>query len=456
MNERALKAQLVVDQVPHPTERGNSFPSQALYGTKLSYLMPLAMLAIDWVFAVSAIATTCCSCLHLLVKKVFVSECVDGYTGPSGSMLGPTVIAFVAFAFLAFAANVVFLFQSRSRRRSALVQGIFSNWQPLFFFIVTLEKLFLWVIVIAIVSGMKFEGDRKCLQSLSLQNDDQIDVPSFIWNFTILLTGLSVLSCDLDANFKLSWRRYAYGNLTLCLLLDAIGSYLWGNMMASRVFFDVGSFTIFLGNQITSCVTSQVLMALHFLYVSSRSRHGRAWAYAPLRFELDESGRASLSKLSMPLMTQTPGKGHEMASATAPFSVSKTACDDLHYPHVAHLSVVSRIRRRWLHFQKRQQARCHVFEIPCAAVNEANTSSDIWVTMARPAFNLRILRPLSKISDSHPKLYVVCGVFFVAIPSFVCSFLEIPDRGSLSLILFIAIIILFRDCLHFCQANAIT
>ena len=47
-----------------------------------------------------------------------------------------------------------------------------------------------------------------------------------------------------------------------------------------------GPFRFLLANQITSCITSQVVVLLHLLYVSCRSRGGRGWAYASLRFVL--------------------------------------------------------------------------------------------------------------------------------------------------------------------------
>ncbi len=67
----------------------------------------------------------------------------------------------------------------------------------------------------------------------------------------------------------------AYGVLVLVLILDAIGSVVWGNPLAGDASFSVTkSFSILLDNQLTSSIASQAVLALHFVYVSCRLGRG--------------------------------------------------------------------------------------------------------------------------------------------------------------------------------------
>jgi hypothetical protein len=64
---------------------------------------------------------------------------------------------------------------------------------------------------------------------------------------------------------------------------------MWGNAHASGISMSLGTFEFFLETHITSCILSQFVMTLRFAFVSCRSPSGRAWSFAPLRFELQDS-----------------------------------------------------------------------------------------------------------------------------------------------------------------------
>jgi hypothetical protein len=100
--------------------------------------------------------------------------------------------------------------------------------------------------------------------------------------------------------------------------LDVIGSVVWGNPLASDASLSVtANFSIFLDKQLYSCIASQVVLALHFVYVACQSCRGRGWAYASLRFELDECGK-SLLMSTVPTMTSCLKDSGTTASAATP------------------------------------------------------------------------------------------------------------------------------------------
>lgn len=162
--------------------------------------------------------------------------------------------------------------------------AICSKWQPVYFIVVSLYRLIARCVVIPLHVSTGSSRAGPC--DLSLEYQNQIHAAMVIWNFVILLTGVSAICSDLDADFTPALRRCAYCLVALYSLVDAVGSYIWCNV-ASQVQLAVGSLQFFLDVQITSSATSQAVIALHFLYVSCRSRRGRGWAYASLRFEVD-------------------------------------------------------------------------------------------------------------------------------------------------------------------------
>jgi hypothetical protein len=81
------------------------------------------------------------------------------------------------------------------------------------------------------------------------------------------------------------------------------------------------------------------------------------------------------------------------------------------------------LRQRWLQFRQRQVSRCRVFVVPCVAMLDAGGGGKAVFALARPALDLRWLRPLQRLADTHPRLYVGFGLFFLGLPSFAYSIL---------------------------------
>jgi hypothetical protein len=262
-----------------------------------------------------------------------------------------------------------------------------------------------------------------------------------MWSCAVLMAALSAMCCDREAQLPPALRRCAYGVLALVLLLDAIGSVVWGNPLASDASFSVTeSFSVLLDNQLTSSIASQVVIALHFVYVSCRSGRGRGWAYASLRFELDECGKSML--MSTPMVATMTGSGMESgaaASAATPMLASDaSARAELQHAGAARWKALSRLRQRWLQFQQRQVSRCRVFVVPCVAMRGAGGGGEAVFALGRPAFDSILLVPLQRLADAHPRLYIGFMFFFLAVPSIVFAIVfsvQSQARGISTLVL---------------------
>jgi hypothetical protein len=214
-------------------------------------------------------------------------------------------------------------------------------------------------------------------------------------------------------------RRCTHFVLAIFLLVDLVGSFLWGNAIASQISFSLGIFNMFLDNQITSCIMSQAVIALHFLFVSCRSRRGRGWAYASLRFELDECGQAFLLKQR----TEKYAKHHQMrASFVEPILDKEESYASCQNVRRAKLSCFFHLRQRWLLFQQQNSSRCRMFVIPCVCIDEAGASSGSFA-ISRRAFHLAFLKPLQQLADAHPQYYFRFFFCFLAIPNSACLLL---------------------------------
>jgi hypothetical protein len=374
--------------------------------------MPLT-LPFRAVFAVFAVALSCCACLLALLKSVLRAEC----PAPGGSSHRPVVAVCVVAAALCLVASAAHLVKSRAWTHAA---ALCSKWQPVYFVIVSVQRLVLTAIVAyAVVTG----SGRAGFCSLESKYENAVHAVSLMWSCAVLMAALSTMCGDREAQLPPALRRCAYGVVALVLLLDAIGSVVWGNPLASDVSFSVTqSFSVLLDNQLTSSIASQVVLALHFLYVSCRSGRGCGWAYASLRFELDERGKSML--LSMPMVAIMTGSGMESgasASAATPMLASDaSARSELQPAGAARWKVLSRLRQRWLQFQQRQVSRCRVFVVPCVVMRGAGGGGEAMFGLERPAFDLRWLRPLQRLADAHPRLYIGFMFFFLAVPSIVC------------------------------------
>jgi hypothetical protein len=238
----------------------------------------------------------------------------------------------------------------------------------------------------------------------------------------------------MNAEASPALRRCAYGLLALILLMDAIGSMVWGNLLADQVSIFIANFSFLIDSQLTSSIASQVVIAFHFLYVSCRSRDGCGWAYASLRFELDERGKLLKTQALLPIATS----GNESGSAecdAAPALGSDQTAPQTPQRNAAAANVFSTIRRRWQLFRQRQVSRCEVFVIPCTAACDDAGGGQAAFALMRPAINLRYLRPLQRLSDTHPKLYLGIAFLSFAVPAIVFTMaLSGEARGVANLV----------------------
>jgi hypothetical protein len=177
--------------------------------------------------------------------------------------------------------------------------------------------------------------------------------------------------------------------------------------------------------------------------VSCRSRHGRGWAYASLRFELDERGR-SMSLERWPTATKcSTDSGAGACAATAELGSGAPAAAPLQRAEAGRASVLRGVRDWWRELQRRQVSRCRVFVIPCVRVGDGGGGGEGDVVLARPAFGLRWLAPLQRLADAHPRIFGGCSFVFFAVPSFlVRAFLRGQAKGILYLVLNIVILMM--------------
>jgi hypothetical protein len=170
------------------------------------------------------------------------------------------------------------------------------------------------------------------------------------------------------------------------------------------------------------------VLGVYFAYVGWRSRRGRGWYYASLLFELDECGRASLSRRSVARdaqdvkeMVVTSSSASLSSSLSRPQVSAATTegagrRDSLQSEadEVPRSSSFSRARQRLLQYQSQQLSKCRVFVIPCVAVSGGG---GVEFVLARPAFDVRLLRPLQRVADAHPKFYWSSVFLFLFIPA---------------------------------------
>jgi hypothetical protein len=398
---------------------------------QFQYCISISLMQLfHWAFAASSITATCGACLLTLLKAALHDECVDGSLGRSESNIHPTAVSLTSMVIgaVTVATNLAFLLlKSRSKRGRELIFTICSKWQPAYFLIVSLEKLILLALVIDNV--VRNEHASPC--NFSIRNEIQILAGTYMLNLAILLLGMSVICCDLDDDFTPALKRFAYFLFVACFALDAIGSYTWGNTLASRANLSFVSLKFVLDNQITSCITSQVVIALHFLFVSSRSKTGRAWAYASLRFELALSTGStdiSLAKLSTPLIKSALNE--RSFSGVPALDVSQQ-----NQPK-AKPSMLLRMSQCWLQIQTRRISQCRVFTIPCTTNHVDSASVDLELELERPLFHLNYLHFLSALAQAYPAFYI-CMFAMFGLFSFLCSafFKSQEDAGIATLVL---------------------
>ena len=179
-------------------------------------------------FAVSAITTVCCVSLISLLKSTFRSECILASSAPSGSIVRPVITSCLVATVLMFLVNAAILCKLAAKL-GAHAASIFSKWQPLYFIAVSCERLIMRFIVISNYANNMGSG-RANDCALSIDYTNQIQSTATLWNCAVLLTGVMTMCCDLDSELAPTLRRCAYSLLALCLLIDAVGSYVWGNV----------------------------------------------------------------------------------------------------------------------------------------------------------------------------------------------------------------------------------
>ena len=375
-----------------------------------------AKLSLPCVFASSAIAATCCVCLIAILKSVLGVQCLATCVGNPG----PTAIACLFFASLFLVTSAVHAIKMRVWCKAA---AICSKWQPVFFVFVSVKKITIRAIVtysLSQASSMTSSRSDPCSQF-----QVHIDAIANFWNCAVLLMAVSTMCCDIEAERSPAMRRCMYALLAAILLVDLTASVVWGNPLVSNVEFSIRVANVRLDNVITSCIASQAVIALHFVYVSCRSRRGRGWAYASLRFELDEFGQ-----LLRHTHVRRPQKQQAHSLMTA-MLVSEDMPTQFQTSRAAGSSTISRLYQRLLQFQKRQVARCRVFVIPCVEVHAGDFS------LARPLLDLKCLRPLQRFADAHHRLYWGFFIGFLSLPGVLCSlFLKNgPEKGVSTLVL---------------------
>jgi hypothetical protein len=378
-----------------------------------------------WAFAASAITANCGACLATLLKTFFNADCIDKNVVQTESFRQQSAISFLVCASLTFLTNAAFpLFKSRSKRGWSLIGAICKNWKPVYFFIVSAEKMIFTALNFALVIAARKEQASAC--TIPVADETIILCAAFLFNLTIFCMGVSVICCDLDDDFTPALRRLAYFLFSICFVLDAIGSYIWGNtLFARRVALTVGSFKFILDNQITSCITSQFVIALHFFFVSFRSKNGRAWAYLPLKFVLFETNSPRhmdpLKTLEHSLLPKTevdtPTQKRPSHIAT---SALESLSEDLGSYHALNSGTMKFcLRKHWLRFQRRRMVNCEVFVIPLAA-NQAGCSDGAGLEIDRPLFSLEYLQPLHRLAEAHPSVHIGL-IALLGLSSFVCS-----------------------------------
>jgi hypothetical protein len=385
-----------------------------------------SLLPLRGIFAVSSIAVTCCVCLLTLLKSALLSEC----TASGGGNLRPVLIVCMVATVLSIAASAAYLFKSRAWTQAA---AICSKWQPVYFLFMSVQRLVLRAAVAIAVSA---DGEGPCSEY-----ENAVLAISFMWNCTIIMTAVSTMCCDLDAETSPALRRCAYGLLALVLVVDALGSVVWGNPLATGVSFDFSKVSILLDNHITSCIASQVAIVLHFLYVSCRSRRGRGWAYASLRFILDEVGTsvlmqrlttskastnslknsgATASTTSAPDRPDPPVPQDPLEAQVPPAALLASDLSERQHTEAPLSPLLSRLRHRWLMFQKRHVSQCRLFVVPSVAIRDAGRGGEAEFAITRPAFSWRCLRPLQRLADAHFRVYMSFTFCFLAVPSIAC------------------------------------
>jgi hypothetical protein len=271
-------------------------------------------------------------------------------------------------------------------------------------------------VAVVVVGDATDEGAGYC--GLFLQQHALILATEVFMTVALLLFSLLVICCDYDPDVTPAMRRCAYLACAACFVLDLTCSFLWSLRHQGRI-VSFGPFTFVLANQVTSCIASQVVIMLHLLYVSCRSRRGQSWAYPSLRFELAK--QHNIQELSNPptcppTALQLSGSNGEGLQAQDP--VRSNAFLWLWHRLLSKL-------HSWRHCLQSAHDATQVFSIPCLASGSDLTArlSASSPELARPLFHIRFPSIVLRFAELHGNLYI-CAVCVVAITSLVCYQVE--------------------------------
>jgi hypothetical protein len=163
--------------------------------------MPLT-LPFRVVFVASAATLAGSVSLLTLLKSVLRSEC----SVPGGSNLCPVAIACVVAAALCLVASAAYFGKSQAWVWTQAA-AMCSKWQPVYFVIVSVQRLVLTAIVAyAAVTGSGRAGS--C--SLESEYESAVHAVSLMWSCAVLMAALSAMCGDREAQLSPALRRCAY------------------------------------------------------------------------------------------------------------------------------------------------------------------------------------------------------------------------------------------------------
>ena len=375
-------------------------------------------------YAASAITTTASTCIVAFLKSMLHAACASEDSQQSlSTSQRDAITASLACAAAAVAASAAFLaFKSRAKQGLELAAAICAQWQPACFLLVSVERIVLLAVMVANDAREHHAGS--C--GFALPQLGQVLATELLMAAALLLFSLCAICCDHDPDFTPAMRRGAYSAAVACLLLDLICSFVWGSIGAKtdQDKFSFGPFRFAVANQITSCIASQVTVLLHLLYVSCRSRGGRGWAYASLRFELVKKHDMGTLLVS----TNEP-----VAQAPSSNAVSE-GMQGGEVQAQARSNSCSRLRHRLLLLRRQRLQTSRVFSIPCveSECNLATALSASGLELVRPLFRIKFPNVIVRFVESHTNTYF-CVLFIVALVSLDCSQLEPTDTATLVL-----------------------
>ncbi len=372
----------------------------------------------------SAIVTTGGVCIFAFLKSATHAACASNDSQQIlSNNQSQTITASFVWAAMALVANAAILvFKSRSKQGLALAAAICAKWQPAYFLLVSIERVVFSGVMVA--RDVKDETAGPC--GFSLHQHGQILATELLMPISLLFFSLAAICCDYDPDFTPAMRRGAYFASAACFVSDMICSFVWGfGTRTDRGNLSFGPFRFLLDNQITSCITSQVVVLLHLLYVSCRSREGRGWAYASLRFVLVKQYNMEtlLEPSCSPLVRQMSN-----------FNGALEGVQEADVQAQAHSNLFPRLRHRFLRFQRRHLQACQVFAIPCVE-GDSNLSTGLTASglqLARPLFRIKFPGIMARFAELHVSLYF--GVLLiVGLVSLACTQLEPTSTATLVL-----------------------